>query len=159
MEYQASKITIIKAGQKEIHQVSELFNKYREFYGQNSDIASATTFISDRIVNNESVIFLALEIVKDTKIPVGFIQMYPSYSSVSMKRLWILNDLYVDKSQRRRGIGKHLMDQAKTFAIDDGAKGITICTSIDNHSAQKLYEAIGYTKNDKFYYYYCYFNK
>lgn len=158
MKHQSHEISFIKAGLEEVDFISKLFDKYREFYGQKSDFNSAASFIKDRIRNNESVIFLALEMTDDTKVPVGFIQMYPSFSSVSMKRVWILNDLYVEKSKRRNGIAKQLMEKAKSFAAETGAKGITLCTAIDNYPAQKLYESIGYCKNDKYYYYYNYFN-
>lgn len=76
-----------------------------------------------------------------------------------MKRIWILNDLYVEESARKKGIGKSLMNKAKEFAFETGAKGLTLSTAIDNTTAQKLYEQSGYKRNEMFYHYSYFFNK
>ncbi|WP_062049303.1 N-acetyltransferase [Bacillus sp. JCM 19034] len=129
--------------------VSHLFNLYRMFYGQSSDLEGAKAFIKDRIVNKESVIF----VVKDKEKYVGFTQLYPTFSSVSMKRAWILNDLYVDEGARKQGIGEKLLQKAKESAIITGAKRISLSTSVDNHSAQRLYEKCGYKQDTQFSHY------
>lgn len=142
---------IVKASIDDIDSVSPLFNLYRVFYGQNSDLEKAHAFLKERILNNESIIFIAKN---DIGTVVGFTQLYPSFSSISVSRSWILNDLYVIAEARRTGVAKKLMDAAKAFAMRVHAKGITLETATDNITAQNLYESIGYTKNTDSYYYF-----
>ena len=80
--------------------------------------------------------------------------MYPSFSSVSAKRSWILNDLYVAAGSRRSGVARTLMNAAKDFAIGTGAKGLSLSTARSNVIAQALYESLGYEKDSDFYSYY-----
>lgn len=149
-------IKIKKADLEDLEFIGELFNKYRIFYGQNSDLEASKKFIEERMINNESVIFIIMD---GSIIPLGFVQLYLSFSSVSMQKTWILNDLYVEESARRKGIGKSLMNKAKEFAFETGAKGLTLSTSINNYNAQKLYEQSGYKRNELFYNYTYFFNK
>lgn len=145
------KITIKKATLSDIPKLSTLFDSYRVFYEQESDLTLATKFLSDRIKNDESVIFCA---VSDDEDYHGFIQLYPSFSSVSAKRLWILNDLYVEKESRGNGVATQLMNTAKEFAIETDAKGLALGTQISNTKAQQLYESLGYEKDTEFYHYF-----
>ena len=140
---------IFRATLKEIDEVSTLFNAYRIFYGKQADIEGAKSFIEERMKLNESVIFLAM----DGKTPMGFVQLYPIFTSVGMKRKWLLNDLFVAKTYRRQGVGKALMNQAKEFAIETKAAGILLETAKDNTQAQALYEHLGYVKEDAVYFY------
>ena len=119
-----------------------LFDKYRIFYKCPSDIALAERFIGERLANNESVIFVALK----EGIPAGFTQLYPKYSSLSAIKNWILNDLYVEKEYRKQGIGESLIRAAMQFAKDTGAGYVQLETAVDNHTAQQLYETIGFKK-------------
>jgi ribosomal protein S18 acetylase RimI-like enzyme len=147
---------IKKAVFEEINQIAELFSLYRKFYGQQTDIIAETAFISERINNSESVIFAANIPDRETKQAVGFVQLYPSFSSVSMKRVWILNDLFVKEEFRGMGIGKALLDQAILFSSETKSKGITLCTAFDNYPAQELYEKLNFKKNQNYIYYYLY---
>jgi GNAT superfamily N-acetyltransferase len=88
---------------------------------------------------------------------VGFTQLYPSFSSVSMKRLWVLNDLFVAPEARASGAGHALLDRAERWADETGAKGLTLSTQITNLTAQRLYEACGWTKDDEFLHYHRFF--
>lgn len=146
-------IVVIESGLEELDYVSELFDKYRVFYGQKSNIQESKRFIKQRMINKESVIFLALGVKGDTKVTLGLIQMYPSFSSVSIDKIWILNDLYVDDISRRQGVGQLLMNKAKEFAIESGAIRITLDTQTGNTTAQRLYGLMGYIKNEEFYNY------
>ena len=140
---------IFQATMEDLEGMSNLFNLYRIFYRQESDIEGAKTYIKKRLVNEDSVIF----VVRDREVYVGFTQLYPTFSSVSMKRTWILNDLYVDKTARKKGVGEMLLQKAKDYAIETGAKSISLSTAIDNYAAQRLYEKSGYTKDSQFYQY------
>src|SRR5699024_1183699 len=126
---------LYQATLEDLEGVSHLFNLYRVFYQQASDLKSARAFIQERLTNEDAVIF----IVKDNDQYVGFIQLYPSFSSVSMNPIWILNDLYIEASARKQGVGELLLQKAKDFAITTGAKRISLSTAIDNDSAQRLY--------------------
>lgn len=140
---------IYQATIEDVEGVSNLFNAYRMFYEQASDIEGAQNFIKMRIENKESVIF----VVKDNEKYVGFTQLYPTFSSISMKRAWILNDLYVDAEARKQGVGEMLLHKAKEYAMETGAKSISLSTAPDNYSAQRLYEKNGYKKDTQFYQY------
>jgi ribosomal protein S18 acetylase RimI-like enzyme len=128
--------------------VTDLFDKYRMFYKQPSDITLAQNFIQDRLENNESIIFVAVVKNDDNETPVGFTQLYPDYSSVRAIRNWILNDLYVDTGFRKQGIGETLIKSAMEFAKKEGAKYLELSTAVDNYTAQSLYTAIGFEKQE-----------
>jgi ribosomal protein S18 acetylase RimI-like enzyme len=137
---------IKRIDKQETDLVTDLFNKYRIFYNQPSDIITAKKFIQSRQDNNESVIFVALAQINDRKLPVGFTQLYPAYSSVRAIKYWILNDLYVEPDHRKKGIGKQLIKTAMEFAKADEAKFVELSTATDNYTAQMLYENIGFEK-------------
>ncbi|WP_121663527.1 GNAT family N-acetyltransferase [Metabacillus litoralis] len=142
-------MNILKVTLNELDQVSQLFNQYRMFYGQASNLEGAKEFIKERIENNESVIFLAVE----SDSPAGFVQLYPIFTSVGMNRKWLLNDLFVAEDYRRHGVGKALMNKAKDLAVETRAAGILLETTKDNVKAQTLYESLGYEKEDAVYFY------
>jgi GNAT superfamily N-acetyltransferase len=102
--------------------------------------------LQERLEKSDSTIFVANN---DGQI-VGFTQLYPSFSSVSMKRIWILNDLFVRETDRNKGVAKLLMNVAADFARETGAIRIILSTQTSNSSAQVLYESLGYTKNEEF---------
>jgi len=137
-------ITIKQIGLTEAHLVAGLFNQYRIFYKQFSDIGMAKAFIDERLQHNESIIFLAVE--QDTHQPVGFTQLYPKYSSIRLSKNWILNDLYVDETYRKQGIGEKLIKTAMDFAKVNGSTFVQLETAVDNFNAQHLYESIGFIK-------------
>jgi GNAT superfamily N-acetyltransferase len=143
-------ITVARAGQKELDDLVPLFDGYRQFYGQRSDLAAARAFLRDRIDRDESVIFVAYANPGD---PAGFTQLYPSFSSVSLKPLWILNDLFVRSDVRQGGVGRALLERARQHAADTGAKGLILSTAITNKSAQTLYESCGWRRDDEFLHY------
>lgn len=132
--------TIRRATLAEVDKVAALFNDYRVFYAQASDMQIAHDFITQRIKNNESAVFYAED---EQGKGLGFTQLYPSFSSVSAQRIWTLNDLYVSARARRWGVAKQLMAVARQFATDSQAKGINLETSADNLHAQALYESLG----------------
>jgi GNAT superfamily N-acetyltransferase len=146
-ETNMAEYTVKKAELKELDLVAQLFDQYRVFYEQASDMEKGRKFIQTRMENDQSVIFLAMEHQQSSVIPLGFVQLYPSFSSVSMKKLWILNDLFVAPSVRKRGIAKKLMEKAKNFAIETSAKGLILATAVTNHQAKSLYESMGYKKD------------
>jgi ribosomal protein S18 acetylase RimI-like enzyme len=137
---------IVRINKTQVDLVADLFDKYRVFYKKESDIELAKQFIQTRLDNNESVIFVAID--SDQSIPVGFTQLYPTYSSVRVVKNWILNDLYVDKEYRKQGIGEKLIAAVMTFAKENNAKLVQLSTAVDNYTAQSLYERIGFKKQE-----------
>lgn len=135
--------------QQTMGDVVPLFNAYREFYGQSSDLQQAEQFIQERVMGAESIIFLAyLE-----EEPVGFAQLFPVFSSVAMKRAFLLNDLFVAKQARKQGVAQALMEQCYSYCQQEDARYMMLETARDNVQAQKLYEKIGMTIDDTVYYY------
>lgn len=138
---------IIRATPEHTDLVAPLFDAYRQFYKQKSDLAGARAFIGERLNKDQSVIFLALDGEAKWQQAVGFTQLYPSFSSSSMRRLWILNDLFVVPSARKQGVAEALMERARQLALETKADGLTLETATDNHTAQRLYEKLGYKKD------------
>ncbi len=134
---------IIQLNKTEGNLVFDLFNKYRIFYKQPSDIELAENFVQERLNNNESIIFVALS---NENIPIGFTQLYPKYSSMRAIKNWILNDLYVEEKHRKQGIGEALIKTVMNFAKQNKATFVELSTAIDNYNAQSLYEQIGFVK-------------
>ncbi|MDQ3019579.1 MAG: GNAT family N-acetyltransferase [Bacteroidota bacterium] len=143
---------IKQASFEDLETAAKLFDLYRQFYEQSSDISSAKKFLSERINNNESVIFIAMDEEKNKGM--GFVQLYPSFSSVSMKKQWILNDLFIHEDHRKEGIAEALINESKKFAKKTNAKGIILETHKTNADAQRLYDKIGFIKDDEHFNYY-----
>ena len=141
---------IKKATLNDLDALTELFDLYRMFYEQRSNPEGAREFLEARIQNSESVVFLNVE----GDQPVGFVQLYPSFSSVSMKRSWVLNDLYVKEQFRGRGAGEKLIHKAIQFTKETGAKGVLLETGKNNITAQRLYEKIGFERESNYFYYF-----
>jgi GNAT superfamily N-acetyltransferase len=130
---------IITAKTKHINALVPLFDAYRVFYNQPSDIENARRFLLDKIKNNNSVIYIAYM----NNEAVGFTQLYHLYSSVSMAPLYVLNDLFVESNHRGKGIGEALINEAKLFSKTNNHKGLAIQTAPDN-PAQNLYQRLGF---------------
>ena len=141
-------MTIVKANIEHLEAIAPLFNAYRIFYKQPSDLESAKQFLKDRILNNESIIYVAYL----DKEAVGFTQLYPLFSSVSLKAMYLLNDLYVKSDFRDNGIGEALINRAKALCDKEQNKGLALQTATNN-PAQKLYERLGFVKDHDLYYY------
>ena len=132
---------IRKAGIEDLKKVSVLFDQYRIFYRNSSDVAGAEIFLKERLQKNESVIYVA---AVNGEL-VGFTQLYPQFSSTRMKRSWLLNDLYVLPDYRGKGISKKLIDAAKQLAKDTNAAGLLLETEKTNTIGNRLYPSAGFT--------------
>lgn len=132
-------MNIERIGIEQVAQVAHLFNEYRVFYAQDSDVKGAEQFLTARLVNSESIIFAA----KLDGRYVGFTQLYPTFSSVAMKKAYILNDLYVCPQARRRGVAEQLMHVAFDYAKEQNARFLKLETVVTNLNAQALYEKMG----------------
>lgn len=141
---------VIRATELHTNEVAVLFDAYRSYYDQAPDFKGALAFITERITQKDSVIFVVL---KGDEI-IGFTQLYPLFTSLGMKRGWLLNDLYVLEEHRGMGAGKLLLDAAAAHGKATDAAWLMLQTYIANTGAQALYEREGFKKDTNSYYYY-----
>ncbi len=140
---------IRRAQVEDLDQLSSLFDAYRIFYKQESDLSAAKQFLHERFQNKDSVIFLAIDGQKES---VGFIQLFDSFTSVGMSKIWLLNDLFVNPKSRTKGVAEALMNAAKSHAIATNRPKIILETGFDNVKAQMLYQKLNYQKSSSFIY-------
>ncbi|TDP01831.1 GNAT family N-acetyltransferase [Marinomonas balearica] len=133
---------------QDLEQVVSLFHDYRAFNQCDNNPMEEVEFIKNRLENNDSTILLAI----DNGEVVGFTQLYPLFSSTAMKKLFLLNDLYVLPESRGKGAANSLIEKAKQMAIKENARGLFLETQASNKTAQSLYEKVGFVKNDNFFY-------
>ena len=133
-------VTLRRATIADIEPLVLLFDGYRRFYENPTDIEGARRFLTARLEAGESVVFVA---DRDGRL-VGFTQLYPSFSSGTMNRLWILNDLFVAPEHRRGGVGAALLQAAEHFAREGKSKGLVLATQKTNAAAKALYERCGW---------------
>nr|WP_314498001.1 GNAT family N-acetyltransferase [uncultured Chryseobacterium sp.] len=136
---------IRKATLKDLPQLADLFDQYRVFYHKDSDIHSAETFLKQRIENKDSEIFVA----ENEGDLVGFVQLYPLFSSTRMKRYWLLNDLFVSENDRGKGFSKELIEETKKLAVSTNSAGILLETGKSNDVGNKLYPGCGFELYDE----------
>ncbi len=144
---------IKEASIDDLAEVVKIVMKYREFYGiEKQSKQDVEEFIRTRILNEQSKIFVA---TIDTNEVIGFIQLYPSYSTVSLKPQWILNDFFVDENYRNKGYGTALMSYVKEY-FRDSAKGFILVTDKDNFVAKSFYESNDWKTGEYDFYTYFY---
>lgn len=141
--------TIRQATVADLDRVVPLFDAYRQFYRQTSDVEGAKRFLLDRLRYNQSIIFIAFQAGE----AVGFAQLYPGFSSGAMAQILILNDLFVVPEARKRGIGSALLKHAAGYARQIGALRLVLSTEINNRNAQLLYEKHGWKRDTVFWVY------
>lgn len=142
--------TIQRATLQDLDDAAPLFDAYRQFYGRSSDLQLALDFLSARISRSESVVLLA----RDAEgAALGFVQLFPSFSSVRAAPIFVLNDLFVAPAARRSGVGAQLLRAAAEVARSSGAVRLKFSTAITNPPAQRLYEALGWKRDEDFYEY------
>lgn len=143
-------IKVRQAVVADLDMLAPLFDAYRMFYAQPSNMVLARAFLLERFQRNQSVLFLAL---RNDGAAVGFTQLYPSFSSVSAAPIFILNDLFVVPEARRRGVGARLLSAAAEYGRSHGAVKLSLTTGVSNAAAQALYAAQGWVREDDFYAY------
>lgn len=139
---------IVQATPEHLDLLTPLFVKYREFYDAMPYPETSRSFLEKRLTRKESVIYLAL--ADDEDKLMGFCQLYPSFSSLSLKRVWILNDIYVAEDARRQLVADRLLQTAKKMAKETNAVRMRVSTSSNNEVAQKTYESIGFKEDTEF---------
>lgn len=164
----AAGIEVVRAGVEDVAMVTPLYDAYLQFYKLPSNEEAARRYLHARLQKSEAVIFVALEesaagepaarpyksaAHKGARTALGFTLLYPTWSSLSMRRWWNLNDLYVVPEARQRGVARALMERARQLAEETGASGLGLETAKDNFPAQKLYEQLGWKREEEFFRY------
>lgn len=134
----------------DVGRVAPLFDAYRQFYGLPSELALCRQYLTERLARDESVVLLAADA---DGTALGFVQMYPTFSSLRAARVFVLYDLFVDPAARQRGVGRRLMEAAAEEARRRGAVSLVLSTAKTNRSAQRLYESLGWVRDEEFYEY------
>lgn len=129
-------MTVSKATLHDLGPLSVLFDEYRIFYKKESELQQIKAFLSERINNNDSVIFVAKSTDGDL---IGFVQLYPLFSSTRLKRLWLLNDLYVNPKFRGLKVSVMLIDRSKQLARETNSAGLLLETARSNTIGNSLY--------------------
>lgn len=130
--------------------IAPLFDAYRQFYEQASDISLARSFIQNRLKNKESEVILALN---ESRQVIGFCQLYPTFCSVEAKPIYSLYDLFVSPEARRSGAGRVLLQAAEKLAAEHGKARMDLTTARNNKPAQAAYESLGWIRDEVFYAY------
>ena len=141
-----SNLTVRQAVLSDLEALVPLFDGYRQFYGRASDVRAAKEFLLDRFNHGESILFIAHE----GNTPIGFTQLYPSFSSVSLARIFVLNDLFVHEQGRRKGVASKLISAAIEFASSLGAIRVSLSTATTNETAQAFYQSAGWKRDEQF---------
>lgn len=152
----SQQVEITRARLADVEMVAPLFDAYRQFYNLPPNEDAARRYLHARLLKDEAVIFLALEPVgakKPARRTLGFTLLYPTWSSLSLRRWWNLNDLYVAPEARQRGVARALMARARQFAEETGASGLGLETAKGNYPAQQLYEQLGWKRDEEFFRY------
>jgi ribosomal protein S18 acetylase RimI-like enzyme len=148
MSAPSNPVHVVRATLHDVDRLVPLFGAYREFYRRPANPDGSRRFLTERLTRAESVIFLA----EESASAIGFTQLYPTFASLSLKPWWVLYDLYVVPSARRKGVASLLLAKAQRLAQESGADGISLETARDN-PAQKLYEAHGWKRDEVFLHY------
>lgn len=141
---------IRKATIEDLDQLTIMFDKYLVFYKRPSNMSKQKSFLKERIENNEAIIYIAFDDENKDKA-IGFTLIYTTFSSLLLDKILILNDLYVDKTIRKNGVGEKLIHQTIELAKELGVTLIRLRTAKNNVAAQSLYLKTGFIR-DKFSY-------
>lgn len=140
---------IVRAAVADVPAAAPLFAAYRCFYGEVHDLDAATAFLTDRLERDESIVLLA----RDDDRGVGFIQVYPAFSSTALAPIWILNDLFVEEAARGSGVVDRLLDTTAELAREAGCAAIELATQHSNRRAQAVYARHSYVVDEEFRHY------
>jgi GNAT superfamily N-acetyltransferase len=152
MSLDRSPISVRQAVAADLAALAGLFDSYRQFQGKPSDLGAGADFLRDRLDHGESVLFIAI----DGTEPAGFAQLYPSFSSVSLARVFVLNDLFVLPARRKRGVASSLLAAAQSYAWAMGAARLSLNVARDNQAAQAVYDRKGWVRDAEFFMYHRY---
>jgi ribosomal protein S18 acetylase RimI-like enzyme len=142
---------IVQADTSRLDEVTPLFIKYREFYGQLPKPEASRRFLEERLKNDQAIILLGED--EETGKVMGFCQFIPSFSALTLSPTWVLKGVYVIEEARRQLVADKLINHAKAMARDQGIKRMTVMTGEDNHTAHGLYQSLGFSADSEFNYF------
>ncbi len=137
---------IINANLDHLDQLTPMFIRYRELYGAMPQAEASREYLTERLNKNEAVILLAFE--QDTLL--GFCLVYPSFSSVSLRPTWIINDLYVSEEARGQHIARKLLQEISQQAHGNQAVRLRVSINANNEIAKRLYESADFLEDKHF---------
>ena len=140
-------MNIILAGRSDLEELASLFNQYQIFYGKEHDLTCSKQFIESRFQQKDSLLYLC----KNEGEVLGFSQIYFSFSSVQMRSIWILNDLFVVAKARRKGVAESLINKILSDVKVQGVARVTLHTQVSNHAAQSLYKKLNFKLDEEFF--------
>ncbi|WP_137819982.1 GNAT family N-acetyltransferase [Pseudomonas sp. 2FG] len=138
------------AAPEDLDDLVRLFAGYLEFYQVPKPLTVIRSFLAARMERGDSTLLLARDVAGAA---LGFVQLYPFFSSLALEPAWLLSDLYVSAQARRQGVGEALMNAARAHAQASGACGLQLETAKTNLAGQALYERLGYVRDEVFYTY------
>lgn len=142
---------IVQADISRLDEVTPLFIKYREFYGQLPKPEASRRFLEDRMKKEQAIILLAED--EDTGKVLGFCQFIPSFSALTLSPSWVLKGIYVIEEARRQLVADKMLNQAKVMARAEGIQRMTVMTGESNTTAQSLYRSLGFSDDAEFHYF------
>ncbi|WHZ03859.1 GNAT family N-acetyltransferase [Neobacillus sp. YX16] len=144
------KPTIRQATIQDLHRIVPIFDSYRKYFGQKKDPDMVEEFLFDRFEHLESVIFIA----EQQDEVIGFAQLYPVFSSLTLQRVWLLNDFFIAEEFRGSGVGSQLFTAVKEFTLLTKSKGIELSVEHTNKKAWSFWEKQGFKQDEEFRYYF-----
>jgi GNAT superfamily N-acetyltransferase len=136
---------IARATIDDVERILPLFDAYRAFFaGSTSEVSRR--FLEERLRSDESVIFAAWSDAS----AVGFIQLYPLWSSWYCRRIWFLSDLYVAEAARNRGIGAKLVERVIGFAKETNASSVMVELPRREPHLAEFYARLGFGRDEIF---------
>ena len=139
-------MNIERAGPRDAEALAPLFDAYRQFFTGGNDIERSQAFLRERLENDECVVFLA----RTDAAPIGFVQLYPLWSSWYCARIWFLSDLYVAEHARRGGAGKALVERVKQHASETGASSVMVELPLSEPHLRDFYDGLGFHEDPVF---------
>ncbi len=147
-------IAIAHAEMDDLERLLPLFDAYRVGLGKTTAVGACRTFLFNRLIDEDALILLAfdgeqkaVDLDPDEHQLLGFLQLFPSFSTLALNDIWILNDLYVLPEARRMGVAKKLIEHARDFLTQRWDHGLVLEASQNNPEAQALCEALGFKKD------------
>ena len=144
---QSDDLEIVQATAAHVGRFVKLFDAYRQFYGETSDIEGCRKFLTARVKHGDTVIFFAADEEPSDDPALGFTILYPTFHSVLMAPMWVLNDIYVADSARRRGVARALIERARDLVMETNAHRLSLETGITNTPSHKLYSSLGFKRD------------
>ncbi|MBV7506694.1 GNAT family N-acetyltransferase [Bacillus sp. sid0103] len=146
----STKLIVRQATIEDLPKLVPIFDSYREYFKHPKNPSKVENFLYEKFEHLESVIFIAEQ---ESEV-IGFAQLYPIFSSLSLQRVWLLNDFYIAEDCRNRGIGKQLFAKVKEFTLLTKSKGIELSVEHSNERAWHFWEKQGFKIDNEFRYYF-----